>query len=63
MTIVFLLQWRSVTRLPRRDRLAFILLTCAGDALVLTFMKFPEIPGPLEWVQTVLGPLGETIRK
>lgn len=48
------LEWPKIDRKHRRDKISFIIITLLGWALAILLLFFPDWPGPIQWLDSLL---------
>ncbi|MFO7264120.1 MAG: hypothetical protein A6D91_04545 [Bacillaceae bacterium G1] len=51
-------EWSKFHASQKKEKAAFLALMAIGAALTAWLIFFPETPGPNEWVEKLLRPLG-----
>ncbi|MBO7746980.1 hypothetical protein I8J29_22510 [Paenibacillus sp. MWE-103] len=64
LTVSFVLavaQWRWTRKAPRREKVAYWVLTAIGWTIGVLLYLFPHLPGPSQFVDYLFGRLGTTL--
>lgn len=56
-------EWAKFNREQKREKLAFLALLFLDAALTALLIFFPETPGPNEWIDRLLMPLGTLLER
>ncbi|WP_423802539.1 hypothetical protein [Neobacillus sp. SAB-20_R2A] len=61
--IMFLYQWPKLKKQQKKEKAAFLSLTCLGLLLAVLLILYPEMPGPTQLIDWIYKPFGKLIEK
>jgi hypothetical protein len=56
--LIILLDWPKINRNHKKERVSFLVVTAIGWSLSTMLIFFPDIPGPSQFMDWLLKPLG-----
>ena len=58
---ISLYEWPKMDRKQKKDRFGLVMLSIVGWMLAFVLIIFPDIPGPIQFIEYVFKPIGRLL--
>lgn len=58
---IVLFQWPKIKKEQKKEKIAFVLITCFGWLLGILLFHFPDLPSPTDLIDFIYKPFGSLL--